>query len=344
MHGRALAGSNMWVGSAQLPLGENLEYKFVVYRRDGGTDLGAQQVHNLAVPSQGGKLHVRDTIGQPAPVLETVAGTRVNSERQLSCLCQFEVTVPGAGDTTTVSLVGSHDLLGEWQLSRAIPMFRTHHDVFSASMHLPVATDLEYQYLVKSTANWDVNDRLVKMSAPLTVTRAILWKPSVDARLPPLMRVPGQGPRGGRDSLCTFRVEEVGGEVEAGSLLGIVGDCPELGNWDASKCLPMEVHKEHGRAVFTATTKVGCGSEVNYKYVILRGPCWEPHDGNRRYTIPPSVCEWQVSSSLLSSAFFSSPLLSSPLASPPSPLSPPPPPPSLSAASPYCLVWCFGRC
>ena len=59
-------------------------------------------------------MHVRDSSDSSSAQADTRAISHTTSAS--SCLCQFEVRVPNAKEGTTVSLLGSHEFLGEWEL------------------------------------------------------------------------------------------------------------------------------------------------------------------------------------------------------------------------------------
>ena len=288
----AKPGSNVWVGTAHLPVGENLDYKLVVFRAG---SVAPQPVRNLTLPAGGGKLHVRDSTDSSSAQADTRAISHTTSAS--SCLCQFEVRVPNAKEGTTVSLLGSHEFLGEWELARAVPMFSTGDNIYSASMHLPVGTQLQYKYMIKSGAVWDHTERRINLAAPITVTRSTLWGlPDSMRRAPPLvvhsMSTGDVSLASNESKLCTFRLEGVELDTQEGFWLGVTGDCSALGDWNISRCMRMQSHTENGRVIFTATAKLAAACPVNYNYVILREPLWEMRGQNRIYTVPPSNCEW----------------------------------------------------
>jgi hypothetical protein len=225
--------------------------------------------------------------------------TAARSATQHSCLCKFEVEVPGVGEGAQVALVGSHSFLGEWEESRALPMFRTHANVFSVSMHLPGATNIEYRYLVKSEPVWEGGaSRFLGVAGHLTVTRDHLWHPSPphgSVVAPPLtaeaqeeqeMDGGGRGATGatGPTRLCTFLLEQVGDHEEV--KVGVSGDTPALGMGEVDRCLRMERRMEHGRTVYTACAELYAGTDVRYRYVLLREPRWEPRERNRAIVRP----------------------------------------------------------
>jgi hypothetical protein len=226
--------------------------------------------------------------------------TATRSATQHSCLCKFEVEVPGVGEGAQVALVGSHDFLGEWEESRALPMFRTHGNCFSVSMHLPGGTNMEYRYLVKSEPAWEGGaSRFLRVAGHLTVTRDLLWHPSPphgSVVAPPLTAEAQEGQemhsgargatRGaeGPTRMCTFKLEQIGDHEEV--KVGVSGDTPALGMGDVDRCLPMKRHMEHGRAVYTACAELYAGTDVRYRYVLLREPRWEQRQKNRAIVRP----------------------------------------------------------
>jgi len=224
--------------------------------------------------------------------------TATRSATQHSCLCKFEVEVPGVGEGAEVALVGSHHFLGEWEESRALPMFRTHGNFFSVSMHLPGGTNMEYRYLVKSEPAWEGGaSRFLRVAGHLTVTRDFLWHPSPphgSVVAPPLTAEAQEGQemhggaRGaeGPTRMCTFRLEQIGDHEEF--KVGVSGDTPALGMGDVDRCLPMkrQMDTEPGRAVYTACAELYAGTDVRYRYVLLREPRWEQRQKNRAIVRP----------------------------------------------------------
>ena len=91
-----------------------------------------------------------------------------------SCLCTFDVEVKDAEEGTRVAIVGSHEFLGEWDLGRAVPMIQRQSNIFSASMHLPKNTDIEYKYVVERQGGKDTKERVFKPAGHLTVQRDTL--------------------------------------------------------------------------------------------------------------------------------------------------------------------------
>ena len=231
-------------------------------------------------------------------------GKRLASGPQ-SCLCQFEASVAGAEEGMSVSLLGSHPLLGEWDLARAVPMIPTARSTFAASMHLPVDTDLEYRYLVKSAPRWDAVERHMSLSSHTTAVRHLLdhdKAPPGRRYLPRLSLTSdhklrkGSSGRGGSAGkhVCKFRLELAGGLAD-GQWVGVAGDDKALGGWDLTRCLAMQEHKEHGNSIWSAEACFQGGRVLAYKYVIVTPPRWESHVGNRCLSLPPCLAEWQVS-------------------------------------------------
>jgi len=291
------AGTNLWVGTAELPLDENVEYKFIVWR-EAMQDASGEKSRELHIPADASKIHMSDKINQAMPVSSDTTPAKRSAASHLSCLCKFDVEVDGAAEGTSVSLVGSHEFLGEWQTGSAVPMFRTRENTFSASMHLPVNTDLQYKYLVKLPPVWDNVVRHVSLAGDLTVARETMHRHARQntRAMPPLSvhsleegdGVSANSKPGTR--VCTFRLEQPAGFSDS---IGVIGDAAALGNWNASHCLPMEAHTENGKVVFTASTSLEAGTRVNYKYVILHAPRWESRTGNR-VIMPLPVDNWQV--------------------------------------------------
>jgi hypothetical protein len=83
------------------------------------------------------------------------------------------------GEGTRVFLLGSHDFLGEWQVDRAVPMYEregfenaagvTRSLTFSASMHLPLKTDLDYAYIIKAPPLLEALERTVTAAGNVTI-------------------------------------------------------------------------------------------------------------------------------------------------------------------------------
>lgn len=254
------------------------------------------------------KMQIRDDVSHGAAVKSDVMpAARLVSGPQ-SCLCQFEVNVGGAEEGMSVSLLGSHELLGEWDVTRAVPMILTPQATFAASMHLPADTDLEYRYLVKSAPRWDAVERGITVSGHLTAVRHLLdhdTPPPGLRFLPSLSLSPGPKCRKGTHDLpsskhiCRFRLElPMGCDLQDGQWAGVVGDDRELGDWELSRCLPMQAHQEQGKTIWSAEARVAGDRLLAYKYVIVTSPRWEPRAANRCLSLPPHLAEWQVAPSL----------------------------------------------
>lgn len=95
-------------------------------------------------------------------------------------LCQFDVRLPqDMGEGTRVFLLGSHDFVGDWQVERAVPMYEregfenaagvTRSLTFSASMHLPLKTDLDYAYIIKAPPLFEALERTVTAAGSVTI-------------------------------------------------------------------------------------------------------------------------------------------------------------------------------
>jgi hypothetical protein len=263
------------------------------------------------------KMQVRDSIGDArqgtadvTPVKAAAVGARTQSH---SCLCQFEATL-GEGqeqevhEGMSVALIGSHELLGEWDLGRAVPMIATPRSTFAASMHLPAGTDLDYKYLVKSAPRWDAVDRHLLPTSHFTVVRHLLdhvTPPAGRRCLPTLSLGPADGASKssralqqpqrtvGSEHVCRFRLE-LDSDLDEGQWVGIAGDDEALGVWDLSRCLAMQAHMEHGKTVLSAQARLAGGRLLAYKYVMMRSPLWEQRPGNRALSLPPRLAEWQV--------------------------------------------------
>jgi hypothetical protein len=299
------ADSNLWVGTAELPVGEDFEYKYVVWRK---AKQSSEQVYDLSVPVDGSKLHITDTLDSNHAMRSTPIVTSSNHKPH-SCLCKFDLRADGMPEGTSVALLGSHEFLGAWELDRALPMIRTGNS-FSASMHLPVDTEFTYKYVLKAKPLWDESVRRIHPAGDSTVTRDLLQHGSAPAGdlLTSLLTVPAvvnqsrHSTEGeGDEAVCTLRLEDAEKHVVdmrhggLGYTLGVVGNISALGNWDLKKCVPMDVGKEDGRMVFTASFKVAKGSQVEYKYVMLRTPRWEDRADNRAFSGPPADQDWKVS-------------------------------------------------
>ena len=286
--------ANLWAADVELPSGEPLEYKYVVWR-------AAKQPHEhtrqLRVPAASSKAHITDTLSLNSPMDDEHAAhitPAVAAAAATSCLCKFDVTIEGVGEGASVALSGSHEFLGEWDLQRAVPMVRTNKKVFSASMHLPVDSDLEYKFVVKGAPIWDETGRRVSLASDVTVVRDSLHSP--DEREAPSLDVPpvvdGGQPR--KEVACTFRLEEAD-DYAAGCDVGVVGDTPALGNGNTSLCLPMQAARdESGKLVLTANAMLPTGRQVGYKYVLLRPPRWEARIANRALSAPPDGIQWHA--------------------------------------------------
>ncbi len=93
---------------------------------------------HVFIPADGSKLHLRDNLDNPLHVAAEKVPIKQGGTRHHSCLCTFDVAVDGASDgtrftcftgtkvqkltqkrydaDTSVSLVGSHEFLGSWQV------------------------------------------------------------------------------------------------------------------------------------------------------------------------------------------------------------------------------------
>ncbi|HEX5719946.1 MAG TPA: CBM20 domain-containing protein [Thermoanaerobaculia bacterium] len=71
-----------------------------------------------------------------------------------------------------------------------------------------------------------------------------------------------------------------------GQDLYVVGNVPELGNWDVTKAVKlnwMDSDTWSGPVFFTASK----GSAIQYKYIMRQETTWE-NGSNRSYTVPSS--------------------------------------------------------
>jgi len=290
--------SSLWVGSAELPVGRRIEYKYAVWRTG---QRGGLQRRKLHIPADGSKIHVRDKVDVPTDASEAALVQR-RSSPQKSCLCQFDVEVDGADEGTSVSIVGSHELLGRFEPARAVPMLRTQGNTFSAFMHLPSA-DLEYTYIVKSAALLDEQMRHVQLQGDVTVKRdrlgpalgsAALGAMQTFSATPPLV-VPGgglaahAGPGGAK---CVFRARYAGNKGASQGVPVIIGD---WNGWNMARCLRMQPSGDGLDGVYTASAILPVGTKVLYKYATLREPRWEDRVANRALLTSDAVfaaCAW----------------------------------------------------
>ena len=116
-------GCSKWVAVVQVPKGHEVTYKYVIWRA-AMVDICGEGNRHLHTTADGSKLHVQDNIHQlndeAQPTRVGTAGMRREGGRRavpVSSLCQFDVIVPGAPPGTTVFILGSHEFLGEWQVT-----------------------------------------------------------------------------------------------------------------------------------------------------------------------------------------------------------------------------------
>ena len=328
-------GSSLWVADAELPRNQDIAYKFVVWRAAGSSVAdGASARRSLHIPTEGRKMLIKDRVGQESQNEDKSKPAVTMGGASQSCLCTFDLQVDGASAGMSVSLLGSHDFLGEWQLARAVPMIPREHGTFSASMHLPVNTDLEYKFVVMAAPEGESCERLVRLDGDVTVTRDCLFDRTGRVFPPPLevrrltvqhqlCSADSQGEQreqtertdvatertdvarpGTRDAalqptphstMCTFKVR---GGLEDGMALGIVGNADALGCWNLDTCVRLQAVVKEGRTEHTVSVPVPAGKRLEYRYVLLRAPRWEEYRGNRRLAPgrPPAAadCDWRI--------------------------------------------------
>ena len=99
------------------------------------------------------------------------------------------------------------------------------------------------------------------------------------------------------ESDVVIRVQVNAAPTSPGETVAIIGDCPELGDWDIREALPLECINRNtwfGEIGFSKS----CGKPIAYKFVILSAmPDAAPHRENRttrRRTIPhQGVSRWR---------------------------------------------------
>jgi hypothetical protein len=262
------AGSSLWVAHAELPLKEDIGYKFVVWRAAREHSLGASTLRRLHIPTEGRKMVIKDRVGMEVlPEEKSKAFVRASpsspalggSGGSHSCLCTFDLHMEHANATSealpqglSVALVGSHEFLGEWQLARAVPMLLRQQNMFSVSMHLPVDTHLQYKFVVMAPPERESRERWVRLEGDWTVTRdslsdttGVVFPPplvvrrltwherNADAQGEKVQDVPGDKQDQQLDAgmcICTFKVR---GELESGVSVGIVGHVRGVGESEA---------------------------------------------------------------------------------------------------------------
>jgi cyclomaltodextrin glucanotransferase len=101
----------------------------------------------------------------------------------------------------------------------------------------------------------------------------------------------------GYRSKATVRVQLNGLKTEPGDTVFLMGDCPELGEWDVRKCVPLEYVNPNmwfTEIVFT----ISAGKVIAYKYALLHsgknGALQQENRPTRTRTIPADgVTKWQ---------------------------------------------------
>jgi hypothetical protein len=91
------AGSSLWVAHAELPLKEDIGYKFVVWRAAREHSLGASTLRRLHIPTEGRKMVIKDRVGM-----------EVLPEEKSKAFVRASPSSPALGGTSSWASGSSH--------------------------------------------------------------------------------------------------------------------------------------------------------------------------------------------------------------------------------------------
>jgi 4-alpha-glucanotransferase len=202
----------------------------------------------------------------------------------------------------TLHVVGSPPCLGAWNEACAGDMHYIGAGRWSLAVDLPdVPVDLEYRYILRSSGSilseeWPKNRRLSLSGAAANLYLMDYWQTIPDnlayysvafAKIW-FARMPQQGnpkprPDGGDD----IRIKVSAPAITGNQTLVMVGNRPELGNWDPTQALPMD---DAGFPEWSCRIPRGEFHQTEYKFCIVNktdksAVHWET-GGNRLLALP----------------------------------------------------------
>jgi hypothetical protein len=175
-----------------------------------------------------------------------------------------------------IFVVGNTPELGNWDPAKAAPLAASAYPTWSAEINLPANTAVEYKYIKKQGATviaWEENKDFANRSFTTpaeggSVARTDTW-----------------GTRDTQEEKLSTVTFKANASTAWGQNLFVVGNTPELGNWDTGKAVALS---PASYPIWSTMVKLPVNKQVEYKYFQKDGSqiVWEEnsdHD-NRRFT------------------------------------------------------------
>ena len=262
-----------WSVTVNLPVDTAVDYKYVLW--NGQTEIWEQSQSTSSTDREfNTPMYGAATRADGLFVAGGVKGAGL-----ATCPVTFSIDCPDAKAGQTVCVVGNQLALGNWDAHQAFTLTRTAGGtVWTGTVRLPPRIPIQYKYV-----RWDGDSPLWEGDQPSPSKNRELTTPASGT----LAR--DDGPFGGTMGglcACTFMISNV--HAAAGQKVYVVGNVPQLGNWDPSKGLLMTGNG----ATWTGSANLPAGFVVQYKYVLYDGktPMWEQDQptgtGNRQFKAP----------------------------------------------------------
>ncbi|AGY59900.1 alpha-amylase family glycosyl hydrolase [Gloeobacter kilaueensis] len=137
----------------------------------------------------------------------------------------------------------------------------------------------------------DGTHRCVLSGEDYTIKAGRLEKLELAPRQVVVLSVTGKPVRGRQ----VARIQLNGIRTRPGEIVAIVGDCPELGNWDRDQAVALEYINEN-TWLGEVAIKQSADKIISYKYVVLREqgqPIYENRTSRRRFAPNGTIAKWR---------------------------------------------------
>eukprot|EP00961_Rhodomonas_salina_P111458 1499608-Rhodomonas_salina.2 len=257
--------NNLWGISLVLPRDMMISYKYIIKRDIKWEELDTNRA--FIAPRSSGPVVVRELYNSPSPRM-----LDMNNRNVRHGFCRFQVKVDGLSGNDYMAVIGSHYMLGKWDVEEAIPL---HHlnagdsTIWTGDVELASEEPSDYKYVILRQNEWEPlnGDRSFYTSLDGKLT-------SVNDQFGVMSSKPLTPPKGvarkGVAALCNFELKLPGLSDTDG--VAIVGNQDWLGSWEVARAVPMDrVNSD----TFSITVHLPAGELIQYKYVILHQPQWE---------------------------------------------------------------------